>query len=199
MPYHLHQPPLFAALDDCNTILLAGCGGGFDIYSGIPLYFSLVAQGKEVILANLSFTHLGNTTAEPVYEHCYSVRAKDQDRSGRNYFPEKWLKQWLGIQGHNPPLYAFNRVGVIPLRNAYKHLIKQHNVDAVVLVDGGTDSLMFGDEDGLGTPQEDMCSIAAVYRSGIKKQFLASIGFGVDHYHGVSHFRFLENVAKLMS
>lgn len=29
--------------------------------------------------------------------------------------------------------------------------------------DGGTDSLMFGNESGLGTPSEDMSSIAAVY------------------------------------
>jgi len=65
-------------------------------------------------------------------------------------------------------------------------------------VDGGTDSLMFGDEDGLGTPQEDICSMAAVYRSGIKKQYLLNVGFGIDHFHGVSHFRFLENVAEIM-
>ena len=56
---------------------------------------------------------------------------------------------------------------------------------------------MFGDEEGLGTPQEDVCSMAAVYKSGIKKQFLISVGFGIDHFHGVSHFRFLENVAEM--
>ncbi|MFF7988525.1 hypothetical protein ACFZDG_01885 [Kitasatospora xanthocidica] len=33
---------------------------------------------------------------------------------------------------------------------------------AVLLVDGGTDILMRGDEAGLGTPEEDMASLAAV-------------------------------------
>lgn len=84
-----------------------------------------------------------------------------------------------------------------PLKEAYRYLVQKHAVDTILLVDGGTDSLMFGDEEGLGTPQEDSCSIAAVNQSGVEKQFLLSIGFGIDHYHGVSHFRFLENVAEL--
>jgi len=66
-----------------------------------------------------------------------------------------------------------------------------------VLIDGGTDSIMFGDEEGLGTPIEDVISMSAVHQTGIKKQYLLNLGFGVDHYHGVSHFRYLENVATL--
>lgn len=194
---NLHQIPFFQALQDSQTILLAGAGGGFDIYSGIPLYFSLKAQGKKVILANFSFTWLDETTAEKVFPYCYKISPKDQDLSGRNYFPEKYLQTWFLSQGEQVELYAFERTGVKPLRDAYKYLIKQHQIDTVVLVDGGTDSLMFGDEEGLGTPQEDVCSIAAVYRSDIKKQFLVSIGFGIDHFHGVSHYRFLENVAAI--
>lgn len=193
----IHQIPIFQELSDYNTILLAGAGGGFDIYAGIPLYFSLKAQGKQVILANFSFTWLDKTTAEKVFPYCYDIKMRDIDQSGRNYFPEKYLAQWLTLQGEFPKIYAFERTGVKPLRDAYKFLIKKHHIDAVVLVDGGTDSLMFGDEEGLGTPQEDITSMAAVYRTGIKKQYLISVGFGIDHFHGVSHFRFLENVAKL--
>lgn len=197
MTAQLHQIPFFEALQDSETILLAGAGGGFDIYSGIPLYFNLKRQGKKVILANFSFTWLDETTAEKVFPYCYAIKASDRDLSGRNYFPEKYLQTWFALQGEQVELYAFERTGVKPLRDAYKYLIKKHKIDTVVLVDGGTDSLMFGDEEGLGTPQEDVCSMAAVYRSGIKKQFLVSIGFGIDHFHGVSHFRFLENVAEI--
>lgn len=154
-------------------------------------------MGKEVILANFSFTWLDETTAEQVCPYCYQIRATDKDLSGRNYFPEQCLKMWLDLQEEEVPLYAFERIGVQPLKKAYQYLIKKHQVDTIILVDGGTDSLMFGDEDGLGTPQEDLCSMAAVYRSGVKQQFLLSIGFGIDHFHGVSHFRFLENVAEL--
>lgn len=39
-------------------------------------------------------------------------------------------------------MYAFPQVGVQPLRAAYRALIDLHRIDAVVLVDGGTDILM---------------------------------------------------------
>ncbi|WP_052598886.1 DUF1152 domain-containing protein [Aureispira sp. CCB-QB1] len=197
MNHSLTKIPLFQALENSQHILLAGAGGGFDIYAGIPLYFALKQLGKTVTLANFSFTWLDHTTAKEVCSKCYQIEAKDIDQSGRNYFPEKFLKQWLAQQKEFPALYAFDRMGVQPLKEAYIYLQKKHQIDSVLLVDGGTDSVLFGDEELLGTPQEDMCTIAAVQESGIPTQLLASIGFGIDHFHGVSHFRFLENVAAL--
>ena len=197
MNFTLNQIPIFEKLKNSNNILLAGAGGGFDIYSGIPLYYSLRKQGKNVVLGNFSFTWLSETTAELVYPYCYKIKSSDSDLSGRNYFPERYLKSWFEQQGVEVAVYAFERVGVNPLQAAYGYLIEQHQIDTVILVDGGTDSLMFGDEEGLGTPQEDICSMAAVYKTGIAEQYLISIGFGVDHYHGVSHYRFLENVAEI--
>lgn len=193
----INQIPIFQEIQESESILLAGAGGGFDIFSAIPLYFNLKKQGKKIILANFSFTWLEETTSEKVFPFCYKIRVGDSDLSGRNYFPERILKTWLGLQGEHVEIYGFERTGVIPLKEAYEYIIKKHEIDTVLLIDGGTDSLMFGDEDGLGTPQEDICSMAAVFLSGIKKQFLLSIGFGIDHFHGVSHFRFLENVASI--
>lgn len=197
MNYTINQIPIFEELKESESILIAGAGGGFDIFSGIPLYFNLKSQGKKVVLANFSFTWLVDTNSEEVFPFCYKIKTGDIDLSGRNYFPESYLKSWMDLQGEDVEIYGFERTGVNPLKEAYKYLIKEHNIDTVLLVDGGTDSLMFGDEDGLGTPQEDMCSMAAVYQSGIKKQYLLSVGFGIDHFHGVSHFRFLENVAEI--
>lgn len=194
----LDQIHFFEQLKDSTNIILSGAGGGFDIYSGLPLYFSLKAQGKNVILANFSFTWLGDTNSEQVFPFCHLVKSSSRDLSGRNYFPEKFLCEWFLTPEENVEMYAFEQTGVNPLKDAYNYLIKQHSIDTIILVDGGTDSLMFGDEEGLGTPEEDICSMAAVYRSSIEKSFLVSIGFGIDHYHGVSHFHFLENVAHLI-
>ncbi len=195
--YTLDQIPFFQELAQSQHILLAGAGGGFDIFCGIPLYFSLKKQGKTVILANFSFTWLKDTSAEAVRPYCYAIRENDTDGSGRNYFPEKHLKAWFARQGEEVPVYAFERTGIQSLKRAYDYLIRQHQIDTIILVDGGTDSLMFGDEEGLGTPQEDICSMAAVFQTSVKKQLLVNLGFGVDHFHGVSHYRFLENVATL--
>lgn len=51
-------PPFFSKISSAKRVLLAGAGGGFDIYCGLPLYFALREAGKEVFLANLSFSML---------------------------------------------------------------------------------------------------------------------------------------------
>ena len=85
-----------------------------------------------------------------------------------------------------------------PLRAAYQALLDRHPVDLVVLVDGGTDSLIFGNEPGLGTVAEDAVSVvAACGAAGQDRTLLAIIGLGIDHFHGVSHHTFPENVARL--
>jgi hypothetical protein len=51
-------PGVFAALDGAEPVLIAGAGGGFDVYAGLPLAFSLILDGERVQLANLSFAEL---------------------------------------------------------------------------------------------------------------------------------------------
>ncbi|MBI4956510.1 MAG: DUF1152 domain-containing protein [Myxococcales bacterium] len=191
----LGAPLLLDRLADAKTVLVAGAGGGFDIYAGLPLALALVNQGKQVHLANLSFTYIGGTTAPFMAPHLAvvtpDVEGEDQ------YFPERTLARWLRTQGLPSTVYALEKVGVRPVRAAYQALCERLDTDAIVLVDGGTDILMRGDEAGLGTPEEDMTSLAAVSRLAVPIKLLACIGFGVDTYHGVCHAHFLENVAAL--
>jgi hypothetical protein len=56
---------------------------------------------------------------------------------------------------------------------------------------------MRGDEAGLGTPQEDMTSLAAVAALDVPIRVVSCLGFGIDAFHGVCHAHFLENVAAL--
>lgn len=194
----LFQHPLLTQLADAKRILLAGAGGGFDIYSGIPLYFALKAQGKNVTLANLSFTDLNATTSKPVTAFCYKIQSDDKMLTSTNYFPEKYLKMWLESAGETTDLYAFERNGVQPISRVYKYLVRKHQIDTIILIDGGTDSLMFGDEAGLGTPEEDIVSISAAFHAGVDRSFLVCLGFGIDYFHGVSHYLFLENVSTMI-
>lgn len=192
---HIDKIPLFEALAPCKRILLAGAGGGFDIFSGLPLYFRLKSLGHEVWLANYSFTQL--QYAKAVDENSPLVEV-GPDTDGPSYFPEKYLAQWLNRNGGPPEtIYTFKRTGVRPLNQAYQYLVDKLELDAVVLVDGGTDSLMRGDEDGLGSPTEDIASIAAVDMLDVPVKILTCIGFGVDTFHGICHHYFLEAVAAL--
>jgi hypothetical protein len=190
--------PFFAELEGARRVLLAGAGGGFDVFCGLPLFHALRDAGKEVFLANLSFTPLHAVTGERLAPALLKVTADSEGPRFVNYFPEGYLCQWYRRLGQELAVYCFERVGARPIYRAYKTLVDLLNIDTVLLVDGGTDSLMRGDEFGLGTPQEDMVSIAAVDGLAVPRKLLACLGFGVDHYHGVCHAHFLEAVADVM-
>ncbi|MEU9352576.1 DUF1152 domain-containing protein [Streptomyces griseoloalbus] len=193
----LHANPLFTRLTDAGRILVAGAGGGFDIHSGLPLALSLWHQGKEVYLANLSFSALAGLPPDTWAADDLAV-VTPESALHQSYFPERTLAQWLHRHGYPATVYAFPQTGVLPLRAAYQALIELHGIDAVVLADGGTDILLRGDEAGLGTPEEDLTSVAALAAlDGIPNRFVVSVGFGVDAYHGVNHVQVLENIAAL--
>ncbi|MEU6380731.1 DUF1152 domain-containing protein [Streptomyces sp. NPDC046909] len=196
--FTLQEPPFFTRLRSARRVLVAGAGGGFDVYAGLPLALALGAAGKEVHLANLSFADLYGLDPDVWLDRDVAAIGPDITMRG-DYFPERTLAQWLDRQGLPSTVYAFPRSGVRPLRAAYRTLLDHLGpVDAVVLVDGGTDILMRGDEHGLGTPEEDMASLAAVAGlDGIPQRLVACLGFGVDSYHGVNHALVLENLAAL--
>jgi len=109
--------------------------------------------GKQVHLANLSFSFLPPpqvTKEERLSPALLKATADTPLRT--DYFPERFLSQWFRAQGQETPIYCFERTGVKPLLASYRALVEQLSLDTVILVDGRTDSLMRGDEIGLGTP-----------------------------------------------
>jgi hypothetical protein len=181
-------------IKSAKRILLAGAGGGFDVYCGLPLYFALRELGKEVFLANLAFSSLDLVPSIATGLH----EVTPKSRGLLHYFPELYLSRFLESLGEPNSVYGFERTGVVPLRQAYAVLVKRLEPDVIVLVDGGTDSLMRGDEIGLGTPEEDALSMIAVQQLQTNaEKYLLCLGFGIDAYHGVCHAHFLESVAAL--
>ncbi|MYW47671.1 DUF1152 domain-containing protein [Streptomyces sp. SID161] len=194
----LSEPPFFTRLREARRVLVAGAGGGFDVYAGLPLALALRSAGKEVHLASLSFADLYGLSPDSWVASDVAAVRPDTPMRG-DYFPERALARWLASQGLPDTVYAFPGTGVAPLRAAYRELLAHlGGVDAIVLVDGGTDILMRGDEHGLGTPEEDMASLAAVGGlPEVEHRLVACLGFGVDAHHGVNHSLVLENLAAL--
>ncbi|MDI1463180.1 DUF1152 domain-containing protein [Catellatospora sp. KI3] len=192
----IFEPPLSRRLRAARHVLIAGAGGGFDVYAGLPLALALRNAGVRTTLAGYSVSELG---ALPPTAWLRSGLAEVRPDSPGNdrYFPERTLARWLATQGHDPVVYAFDRTGVRPLRAAYRALVERLDVDAVVLADGGTDILMRGDEAGLGTPEEDATSLIAVAGLPVPVKLVVSLGFGIDSHHGVCHAHVLENIAAL--
>ncbi|MFX1536486.1 MAG: DUF1152 domain-containing protein [Promethearchaeota archaeon] len=195
----MFQIPFFEEIKRARKVLIAGAGGGYDIYGGIPFYLALKAKGKQPFLASFSFTDIKKVNALEIGKYCTMITHSTKTPNSNFYFPEKYLASWFYEKKNmDVPVYLLHRVGPKLLRESYKLLLEALDFDTIVLVDGGTDALMKGDESGLGTPVEDATSIVALNSLSIERSYLLSIGFGVDDFHGVSHYDVLETLADFI-
>jgi hypothetical protein len=115
----------------------------------------------------------------------------------RAYCPEAWLARWLDATFHGRHVvWSFDKTGVRPLARAYHALIARHAIDAIVLVDGGIDAVLRGDEISLGTPSEDLASLAAATATEVPVA-LACVGLSAELRDGIAHAQVLERFAEL--
>lgn len=188
--------PVYEKLLKCKNLLIAGMGGGFDIFSGLPIYFELRKFGQNVHLASYSFTDvMALKKGEWLTDTMIGVQGEVE--GFHIYYPEGYLSEWFKLKhGEDVPIWLFAKTGVRPLLENYQALVKHLNIDGILLIDGGVDSLAFGDESELGTPLEDSTSLAAVNQlKDVPLRMQACIGFGAEL--AITHAHILENIAEL--
>ena len=190
-----------------RTVMLCGCGGGFDFVHGMILYPELMRLGKQVIIGSYSFGRPGAIIGETDIFFSRSsvlakrVTAKSQPRS--TYGPEvhlcAFLDQYYPEQAPHSIYAYYARDFTVPLlTELYEQFIDTHAIDAIILIDGGSDSLMVGDEEGLGDPIEDAVSVTTVAGlCSLKLKLLITIGFGADRFNHVSDAASLRAIAEL--
>jgi hypothetical protein len=133
-------------LKSSRRILIAGAGGGYDFFSGLPLYFALQSAGYQPFIANLTFTStsvlantsgtvFGGTREDP---YCVEVSAKSTSLNGtgnfkdEGYYPERELSLWFQREEkHDVPIYTIVRRGVQQLTEAYTRLAAHLKLDAI--------------------------------------------------------------------
>jgi hypothetical protein len=113
------------------------------------------------------------------------------------YFPEFHLVNWFKEKrNEDVTVWCFHKKGAAPLTENYRILIEHLGIDGILLIDGGVDSLVRGDEWELGTAVEDLTSLFAVNQlPNISTRLLACIGFGAER--DLTHAHVLENIATL--
>src|SRR5215211_5526300 len=112
--------PFFDELETAQTVLLVGAGGGFDVFTGLPLFKFLKNSGKSVHLASLSSGALGFCDAENPVPALWKIT--QQTGSSGNYFPEMHLAPWLSDRFGDTPVYAIEPTGAQPVLAAYEWL-----------------------------------------------------------------------------
>lgn len=206
----MFQLPTFMqrlASPDIKTVMLCGCGGGFDFVHSMVLYPALRALGKTVIIGSYSFGNPNHISgeAEVVFEMGDALvkRVTAESMPSPVYGPEVHLCGYLDL--HYPdtaPHFAYayyaRAFTVQTLTTLYRQFINEHAIDAIVVVDGGSDSLMRGNENGLGDPAEDATSVAAISAlADVDVRILISIGLGADRFNNVSDAATLRAIAEL--
>lgn len=189
------QPAFLRKLSQSKSVLLCGAGGGFDIFCGLPLFFALREAGVQVNLANLSFS-LGReaVTGRRIGEHVTEVTASSY--GDEYYFPEGYLSQWFCRKRMDTSIYCIPPMSSGGIHEAYMDLKAHIGFDTIALIDGGIDSVLRGDESMIGTPVEDMSSLAAVVRMEDVSSILICLGFGAET--DVCHAHALETLAHLI-
>lgn len=190
-----------------RTVLLCGCGGGFDFLHGLTLLTELQRLGKQVVLGSYSFGDPRRIAEAPV---CFDLgdgalvkQVTARSVPDPHYGPEVHLCDFLDRERpesapHSIYAYYARAFTLAKLRTLYGELVRRHAVDAVILIDGGSDSLMVGDEEGLGDPIEDAVSVGAVAElEGVALKILISIGLGADRFNQVSDAASLRAIAEL--
>jgi hypothetical protein len=75
-------------------------------------------------------------------------------------------------------------------------LIQRLQADLLVLVDGGIDLILRGDETSIGTPAEDLATLCAAAGLGTPSMAMC-LGFGTELREGIAHAQVLERIAEL--
>jgi hypothetical protein len=194
--------PILDKLTNSQNILIAGAGGGFDVFVGLPIYWTLKALGKTVHLANYSFSEMSlvKHVSEPiVLIEDDLIGARGKVSRPLPYYPEGYLAHWFQeICNEDVTIWMFSHPGVVQLTESYKRLIDHlGGIDALILVDGGVDSIMHGDEDNPATMIEDSITLCAINSLDIPVKILGCLGFGTEMIDGMSHVHALENIATL--
>src|SRR2546422_1406915 len=104
--------PFASCLSEQAPILVAGMGGGFDVFCGLPIYFELQRRGHPGHLASVSFAPLAEyRDGDWLSDTLLGVSAADQGLSG--YHPERFLARWLEEkQGRKVTIWCFEPTGV---------------------------------------------------------------------------------------
>ena len=193
--------PILHLLQDSETILIAGAGGGFDVYAGLPIFFTLREMGKRVHLANYSFSDA--PLAEMVTDIDEVIpdillACKGEMKHDMYYYTEGYLSDWLAKNTDiEPAIWMFPNPGVIQLEQAYQRLHEILHFDTLILVDGGVDSLARGNEQGPGSMLEDSITLVATASLDIPRKLLACIGFGTEVEEHLDHYATLENMSAI--
>lgn len=135
-------------LSTANNVLLLGLGNN-DILSGLPIYYNLIKEGKKVHLANITNTELRslNEHTDPIILDTNVLGVTSTIKFPSSNFVEGYLSQFFKASlNQDVIVWMLNKMSVQETKVALTRLMTHLNIDCIMLIDGGVDSMMQGNE-----------------------------------------------------
>lgn len=178
-----------------KIVIFSGIGGGYDIFTCLPMYYTLKDK-YDIVMCNLSFTsreNMNNCGIRQLIDGCYQVISGNY-AEGIEYFPEYQLANAL-----NTTVYAMTKYDTVKDIIAFYQAIGNIQIDqihAIYMFDGGCDVLLSGKETGLGTPVEDIMHLKAVMvlPISISNKFVCALGMNADCGDGVIEHELIDRL-----
>lgn len=189
--------PILEELKDKQNILIIGIGGGFDVYCGLPIMYELLKLNKNIILANYSFTNFMESTIKTdsininpnLIENKSSIKIP-------HYNPEIYLKEGLkNIYDIDQTIYSIKREGYKTTLKQMEFIVNKHDIDCIIAIDGGVDSIFHGDEEGCGTILEDSITLSCLREIKLDK-YLVCIGLGTEIEEKLCNYTAFEIISE---
>jgi hypothetical protein len=177
-----------------NRVLILGIGGGGDAISALPTIQHLRKKGKEIILANTHYT------SDVINFRTFSQRQIGPSgfiMSGQP-FPEsnaRCIELIVASFLHVPTYSCISNYGSIGLLQSLELIIQENAIDAVIAIDGGTDSLA-GVDTNITSVINDAISLGAISKLNLKYLPLGIIGCCADLEMDI--FKFMEKLSFIM-
>jgi len=141
-------------IQEDKKVILLGVGGGYDILSCLPLYYTLRLKGCDVELANYSLVDfdLFPSLAEPFIMNQQIYGANAHIKANTDHYPEGHLSKWLKTSFNEDVTVWMlkQQQSVVELTNNLNVLIEKLNGGVLILCGSGARSIMMGDEEGCG-------------------------------------------------
>jgi hypothetical protein len=104
----------------CKNLLIAGMGGGFDVYCGLPIYLELLSRGVRPHLASLSFSPFLRRINSGL-RLTPTLAGVTAEYPGKTiYFPELDLARWFRERRNEEvTVWSFEKtggLGTIPIK-----------------------------------------------------------------------------------
>src|SRR5438105_4282262 len=115
-----------------GSIMIMGCGGGYDIFTGLPIYYAYHHK-HQIYLGNFSFTKkdLLKKYGQKIGSCGYIIKKDIIIKEEFNYFPEYQLAKEIGID-----IYCWIDEGLLKYEDTLSIIVKVLKINNIILCDG---------------------------------------------------------------